>query len=77
MCLASLVLIHQDLSPHLNMNLVTLCNIRMLQSVNPSIAPTLANMCQSFVINVSKDQAYQMTSSDTSFVEFIEEESIN
>ena len=49
---------------------VTLCNIRMLQSVSHIYASRQVSSCQIFVVLVLLDQAHQMQLFDTSFVDF-------
>ena len=50
---------------------VTLCNIRMLQSVNHIFASGALNICQICMVVVLLDPAHQITSFDASFVEFL------
>ena len=55
--------------------IVTLCNIRMLQSVSHIIGSNLQNKCQIWMVVALLDQAHQVTSLDTTFVEFLPESS--
>ena len=49
---------------------MTLCNIRMLQSVNHILTSRFSSIHQILLVVVLLDQAPQIHSFDTSFVEF-------